>query len=61
MKTIRIKNEKDIQQLEHTVLVLGYFGRDRIDAEEYQQTKHRRLRLSNRYRKPSVFCLLSSL
>ncbi|EFW08257.1 riboflavin biosynthesis protein RibF [Streptococcus anginosus 1_2_62CV] len=25
MKTIRIKNEKDIQQIEHTVLVLGYF------------------------------------
>jgi len=25
MKTIRIKNEQDIQQIEHTVLVLGYF------------------------------------
>lgn len=25
MKTIRIKNEKDIQQIGHTVLVLGYF------------------------------------
>ena len=25
MKTIRISNEKDIQQVEDTVLVLGYF------------------------------------
>ncbi|WP_270737688.1 bifunctional riboflavin kinase/FAD synthetase [Streptococcus anginosus] len=25
MKTIRIKNEQNIQQIEHTVLVLGYF------------------------------------
>ena len=25
MKTIRIKNKQDIQQIEHTVLVLGYF------------------------------------
>ena len=25
MKTIRIKNEQDIQQIDHTVLVLGYF------------------------------------
>ena len=25
MKTIRIKNEQDIQQIEQTVLVLGYF------------------------------------
>ena len=51
MKTIRIKNEKDIQQIEHTVLVLGYFdglhkGHQALFAEARKMTAEKHLKIA---------------
>ncbi|WP_342990708.1 bifunctional riboflavin kinase/FAD synthetase [Streptococcus anginosus] len=50
MKTIRIKNEKDIQQIEHTVLVLGYFdglhkGHQALFAEARKMAAEKHLKI----------------
>lgn len=51
MKTIRIKNEKDIQQIEHTVLVLGYFdglhkGHQALFAEARKMAAEKHLKIA---------------
>ena len=51
MKTIRIKNEKDIQQIEHTILVLGYFdglhkGHQALFAEARKMAAEKHLKIA---------------
>ncbi|RKW03094.1 MAG: bifunctional riboflavin kinase/FAD synthetase, partial [Streptococcus sp.] len=51
MKTIRISNEKDIQQVEDTVLVLGYFdglhrGHQALFAEARKIASEKQLKIA---------------